>query len=104
MFGLNLLLAGSEHLLLHWGIGGAIIIACVVLEIFTPAFLTGFKKDLLWVALGTSIFLFAEWIGGQDQIARCDAKAAVVNTHVDSVVTDANANPGTKRDKFETDK
>jgi hypothetical protein len=46
--------AGLWPLLWHFGLGGVIVICCVALYIFTPAFLSrifpNIQKTLLWVA------------------------------------------------------
>lgn len=46
--------AGLWPLLWHFGIGGVVVIACVALYIFTPAFLSrifpNIQRTLLWVA------------------------------------------------------
>lgn len=46
--------AGLWPLLWHFGLGGVIVIACVALYIFTPAFLSNIfpniQRTLLWVA------------------------------------------------------
>ena len=112
MFALKLAFAGLGHLIAHWSIGLIIIAICVAVE-FGSGFIVSdipilakpvawIQKYVLFIAIGTALVLFGEWLGASDMATRCDAKAAVVETAVTKAVTNANKNPGT--DKFETDK
>jgi hypothetical protein len=96
---IKLALAGLGPLALHWGIGVALIIAIVLIELFAGAIggaiplvaplLTRFRKDLLWLAIAIAIFLFAESMGVKDEAHRCAAQSAVVQTTVDNAVAAA---------------
>jgi hypothetical protein len=111
VFEIKLLLAGLGHIIAHWSIGLIIIAACLVIE-FAAGWLIAYmpllakpiawlQKYVLFVAVGTALVLFGEWLGAIDLAARCDAKAAVVNSEVKKQVDKAKANPG--RDQFDSD-
>jgi hypothetical protein len=78
--------AGLWPLLWHFGLGGVIVIACVALYIFTPAFLSrifpNIQKTLLWVAaiviaimvsIGIGVHLGEQRIQAQWDQARANA-------------------------------
>ena len=110
---IKLAFAGLGHLLLHWGIGVAIIIVCLVIEFaggWLIASMPPLTKPILWlqkwvlfVAVGTALVLLGEYIGARDIANRCEAKATVIDHTVDKAVTDANGKDATKKDKWETD-
>lgn len=110
MFAINLMFAGLEHLIWHWGIGiGAIILLVLAAEMTTAVPLIGpwlekVRKDLLWVAVAIALVLAGEFVGAKDMADRCDAKAAVVTTEVHTQVVKARkpAAPGV-REPGETD-
>lgn len=112
MFALKLAVAGLGHLIAHWSIGVIIIAACVAIE-FGAGFieteipilkipLEWVQKYILFVAVATALILLGEYLGASDIAGRCDARAAVVDTHVHSVVTKSRTNP--HKGKFEDDK
>ena len=109
---IKLAFAGLGSLLLHWGIGIAIIFVCLIIE-FAGAWLISMmpflskpivwlQKWVLFVAVAIALVLLGEYIGARDLAARCEAKAVVIEHTVDKAVTDANGNPA-KKDKWETD-
>lgn len=59
--------AGLWPLLWHFGFGGIIVVACVVLYIFTPAFLSSLfpniQRTLLWVAAIVVAIMISTAIG-----------------------------------------
>jgi hypothetical protein len=78
--------AGLWPLLWHFGLGGVIVICCVALYIFTPAFLSrifpNIQKTLLWVAaiviaimvsIGIGVHLGEQRIQAQWDQARANA-------------------------------
>ena len=119
MFAIKLALAGMGHLIAHWSIGLIVIAICLVLE-FGSGWVIGYlpvlqkpivwlQKYLLLIAIGTGLILFGEWLGAKDMVARCDARAAVVEKEVHGVVKNAdkaldpNANAVQPKDKWDTD-
>ena len=59
------------------------------------------QKHILWIALGLGCIVFGEWRGAHSEAAKWQARAAVVDTHVHSVVTRANKSKPTT--KYQTD-
>jgi hypothetical protein len=113
MFAIKLAFAGIGHLVAHWSIGVLIIAACVVIE-FASGWLIGYvpilEKPVIWlqkrvifIAAGTALVLLGEYIGARDIAARCDAKAAVVNSEVHKAVTRAKPPAAGTRGKWDTD-
>lgn len=110
MFAIKLALAGLGHLIAHWSIGLIIIAVCVVIE-FASGWVIGYlpllakpiqfvQKYVLFVAMGTALVLFGEWLGAKDMAGRCDAKAAVIEQTVDKAVIRAKSK--TTKDKWDT--
>lgn len=94
--------AGSWGVVWHWGTGVGIIILCLVgafasnaIPVIGP-FLGGIRKPLLWVAASVAFFLGGEYVGGQDQIAKCVAKTVVIERTVDRVVRETTPVPDKK--------
>lgn len=96
MFAIKLALAGLGHLIAHWSIGLIIIAVCLVLEFFS-GWIVGYlpvlakliawlQKYLLFIAVGTALVLFGEWLGAKDMAGRCEAKAEVVDAEVTKTV------------------
>ena len=109
---IKLAFAGLGPLLLHWGIGVAIIIVCLVIE-FAGAWIVAsvpllakpiawLQKWVLLVAVIVGCSLGYGTIIARDMAARCAAKSVSIEHVVTKAVTDANGNTSTK-DKFETD-
>lgn len=81
-------LAGIWPLIWHFGIGGVIVLACVVLYVFTPAFLSklfpNIQKVLIWIASVTIAAMVFTAIGvslGEKRIqAQWDAALASETT------------------------
>lgn len=112
LFPIKLALAGLGHLIAHWSIGLIIIVICIFLE-FGAGFIETeipiikplvewVQKYILYVAIGTALILFGEWLGASDLATRCDAKAAVVQQQVDKAVIKSKV-PKTGTSKFEDD-
>lgn len=107
--GLHLLFAGSSSLVWHWGLGIGIIILCLAADIALGFIAVPFmstetlRKDLLWAAIVVAGLLFGEGIGVHDERARCEAKAAVIQSTVDSAVHNA-TKPGASglRDRWDS--
>lgn len=59
--------AGLWPLLWHFGLGGVVIIACIALYIFTPAFLSAIfpniQRTLLWIAAIVAAIMISTAIG-----------------------------------------
>lgn len=110
-FAIKLGLAGLGHLIADWSVGLVIIAVCVVLEFgasfveteipFIKPFVEWIQKYILYVGIGAALVLFGEWRGAADMSTRCDAKAAVVENHVHTVVIRANKPSNVK--KYQTD-
>lgn len=112
MFALKLAVAGLGHMVAHWSIGLIVIALCLVGEFGTGwviSYLPILEKPLKWlqkyllfVAVGTALVLFGEWLGARDMAGRCEAKAAVVVDQVHKAVTKSKTRPGAKG-KWTTD-
>ena len=104
MLWIKLASAGLGPLIWHWGIGVGVIILILAVEYFLGylPFVERFRKDLLWVAVGIALVLVGEYIAARDMAARCQAKAAVIESTVGNAVDSATKAPGL--DRWDTDK
>lgn len=99
--------AGLWPLLLHWGIGVAMIIGLLVLSYASETLpligphLNALRKDLRWGAAVIAVFLFGMWVDARDQANRSAAQVIVLEQHLGSVVTTAKSPRAlAKPDKF----
>lgn len=93
-FALKLATAGLGAMVLHIGIGGAVIVGLLAAAWFSPIF----KKELVWAAAVVAVFLFAEGIGIHDEAGRCKAKVVVIEKQVDKIVHDS-VSPSKKKQR-----
>ncbi len=96
-FAIKLFFAGLWPLIFHWGTGVALIVICILLEVFAGwlqanipffgNFIMRIRRDLLWVAVGIALFLIGGWFTARDMANRCEAQSQVIDRHVKDVVS-----------------
>jgi hypothetical protein len=85
MFALQDALAGLWTMVLHQGIGVALIVGFLAAAYFSPIF----KKDFFYAALIVGAFLLAEDIGISDEKKHVVAQEQLVEKKVDTAIAKA---------------